>query len=79
MEENNGAGYDMLAEAIIEKSVEDYRKYKRYKKPEERQLYESTLVFFKSDWCDWLLEAIGSQLRGTDILQKIKEVENGRC
>lgn len=58
-----GSGYDFLIVAIFERVIEDVKKDNEYK--------EDALIFLKSQWSDWLLSAIGSELTGKDILASI--------
>lgn len=57
------SGYEFLIVAIFERAIEDVKKDNQYK--------EDALIFFKSQWSDWLLSAIGSELTGKDVLTSI--------
>lgn len=59
---------DMLCEAVIEMAIDDIRKNNRYK--------EDAVNFLKSSYADCFLVLIGSNLKGTDILDILKEENN---
>lgn len=63
--------------AIFEQAIEDYKtlKSKRIqRKTEEGLTYSVREIenFFKSGWSSFLLDAINSDLKGRDVLGKVK-------
>lgn len=68
---------EMLVCAVFEQAIEDYKTLKSkgiLKKVEEGQAYSIREIenFFKSNWSSRLLEAINIELKGEDILKKVK-------
>lgn len=64
---------------IIEQAIEDYRELKKQKIEKVKRNGDAYSLkdiehFFKSNWCDYLLESVHSKLKGKDVLKKISEL-----
>lgn len=69
---------ELLCEAIIAQSVEDYRELRKKKKDEIHHKDEGDFSiaelesFFRGDWCRALLNGIQSRIDGVTILRQLK-------
>lgn len=78
-------GVRALCLAIVAQAVRDYQDLTRRGKTKadrgKTRLYDKREIrkFFRSDWCEWLLEGAGSgELTGEDILERLQKEEQAR-